>query len=56
MYYLMCLLIIFPLYKIFQKAGLDKRLSFLIFIPFIGILVSSGILAASEWKLDKKIK
>jgi len=45
-------LILFPVWKIFKRAGLNPVLSLTVLIPYVGFLISGIILAASSWKLD----
>ena len=45
-------LLLFPVWKIFDRAGLNPKLSLTLFIPFVGMLVAGLILALSEWKLN----
>lgn len=44
--------LLFPSWKIFQRAGLNPMLSLTLFIPTIGMLLAGLILALSEWKLS----
>ncbi len=43
--------LLFPSWKIFQRAGLNPMLSLTLFIPAIGMFIAGLILALSEWKL-----
>ncbi len=50
MYFLVVgVFIIYPLWRIFRRAGLDPVLSLLIFVPFFGVLMVSGLLAFRRW-------
>ncbi len=43
------LVLIFPLWKIYSKAGKSPVLSLFIFLPYLGLLIVSLILAFSHW-------
>jgi hypothetical protein len=43
------LLVIFPCWKIFQRAGLNPALSLFIFVPVLGWWIAGAILAYSKW-------
>jgi hypothetical protein len=43
------LLLIIPLWRIFQRAGLMPALALLVFVPFLGPFVVLAILAFSRW-------
>ncbi len=43
------LVIIFPLWKIYEKVGINPFLSLLVFVPFVGISIVLIILAFSKW-------
>ena len=47
-------ILIFPLWKIYDKAGFHPALSLIIFIPWYGLLVSSLVLAFISWPILKK--
>ena len=42
-------LVIFPCWKIFQRAGLNPALSLFIFVPGLGWWIAGAILAFSKW-------
>ena len=42
--------IFIPLWVIFRKAGFHPALSLLFFIPILGLLITTMILAFGEWK------
>ena len=44
--------LLFPSWKIFQRAGLNPALSLCLFIPVLGILITGIVLSASSWKLS----
>jgi len=46
------ILFLLPVWKIFKRAGLNPALSLTVLIPFLGLLLSGIILAASSWKLN----
>lgn len=48
-YILMLVLLLFPLWKIFGKAGFNPLFSLLLLIPFLGALASVLILAFARW-------
>jgi hypothetical protein len=43
------LIVIFPAWKIFQRAGLNPALSLFVFLPFLGWWIAGAILAFSKW-------
>jgi hypothetical protein len=46
-------LLVYPLWRIFLRTGLNPALSLFIFLPGIGLLVVALILAFSHWpKID----
>lgn len=45
------ILLLYPVWRIFKRAGFNPALSLTILIPFIGFIVSGLILALSSWKL-----
>jgi len=47
------LIFIVPLWKIFTKAGKNPAISLVIFIPVLGLLIASIVLAFSEWPNTK---
>ena len=48
----MALIIIFPFWKIFSKAGFHGALSLLMLIPFVGIIMIF-FLAFAKWPVNK---
>jgi hypothetical protein len=42
-------LLLVPAWRIHKRAGLQPSLSLLIFVPYIGVLVSGLVLALSKW-------
>ena len=47
---ILALIVMFPLWRIFKRAGFNPALSLLVFVPWIGILVVTAILAFGEWR------
>ena len=45
-------LLLFPAWRIFQRAGLNPTLSFTLFIPIVGMLFAGLVLALSTWNLQ----
>ncbi|MDB5692899.1 MAG: hypothetical protein JWO81_1962 [Alphaproteobacteria bacterium] len=45
----LAVILVVPLYRIMQKAGLNPLLSLIIIVPGLGYLVAIGILAFAEW-------
>ncbi len=44
-------LLLYPTWRIFSRAGLNPALSLTVLIPYVGILVGGIILAVSEWNI-----
>jgi len=49
------LLLIFPLWKIHGKAGKNPALSLFVFLPYLGLLIVSLILAFSRWPATESV-
>jgi len=47
----LALLFLFPVWRIFQRAGLNPAISLTVLIPYVGFLLSGIILAVSKWQL-----
>jgi len=45
-------ILLYPIWRIFKRTGLNPLLSLSVFIPYVGILVSGLILAFATWKLN----
>jgi len=45
------ILLLFPFWKIYSRAGLNPYYSLTLLIPGFGLLIASIILAASKWEL-----
>jgi uncharacterized membrane protein len=43
------LVVIIPLWRIFERAGLQPALALIVLIPYVGIVVVALILAFSRW-------
>jgi hypothetical protein len=46
---IVALIVMFPLWRIFKRAGFNPALSLLVFVPWAGFLIVSAILAFGEW-------
>lgn len=53
---IMAVILLFPVWKIFKRAGLNPALSLTVLIPYVGFLISGIILAASTWKLGDALQ
>ena len=49
-------LMLYPVYNIFKRAGLNTRFSVLTLIPFMGLLIVTAILAHSTWTTVPPLK
>ncbi len=47
--FLLALLVVYPLWRIHARAGLNRLLSLFVFVPFFGGLIVLAILAFSHW-------
>jgi len=45
-------LLLFPLWKIYTRAGLNPYLSLTLLIPGFGFVIACIILAASKWEIN----
>jgi hypothetical protein len=50
------LLLVFPLWRIFNRAGKNPALSLFILIPYIGFLIVPLILAFTRWPATEAIE
>ena len=51
------ILLLYPMWRIFGRAGLNPALSLVVLIPFLlGFFLCGLILAASQWKLNLGIE
>ena len=48
------ILLLYPVWRIFKRAGLNPALSLTVLIPAVGMFVSGLILARSTWKLNAR--
>lgn len=46
------IMFLYPVWRIFKRAGLNPAISLTILIPYIGILLSGIILVVSKWQFD----
>lgn len=48
------ILLFYPAWRIFKRAGLNPALSLTVLIPAVGMFVGGLILALSTWKLNAR--
>jgi hypothetical protein len=48
----LAVLLIFPFWKVYSRAGLNPYLSLTLLIPGFGLLIVSIILAVSKWEVN----
>ena len=48
----MAILLLYPVWRIFKRAGLNPAISLTVLLPYTGILLSGIILAVSKWQFD----
>jgi hypothetical protein len=48
----MASLLIYPIRRIFRRAGLNPNYGFLIFFPYAGLFIVTGILALTDWPVS----
>jgi hypothetical protein len=53
---ILAILLLYPAWRICQRAGLNPYLSLTILIPYIGLLVYGIILAVSDWRITPRLK
>lgn len=46
------IMFLYPVWRIFKRAGLNPAISLTVLIPYIGILLSGIILVVSKWQFD----
>jgi len=46
-------LLLFPVWRIYKRAGLNPYLSLLLFLPVVGGLICTLILIFSKWNLNR---
>lgn len=44
-------LVVWPLWRILRRTGLDGRWALLVFVPLVGLALVVGILGHSKWPL-----
>lgn len=42
-------IVIYPLWIIFKRAGLNPKLAALVFIPYVGFFAAAIVLGAMQW-------
>jgi hypothetical protein len=42
-------LVIIPLWRIYERAGLAAPLSLIVFVPYVGLFLAAAILAFADW-------
>lgn len=47
-------LLLYPMWRIFRRAGLNPMLSLLLYIPYMGLFVVSGLLAVTDWPVVER--
>lgn len=48
-YFIGTAVVLYPAWRIFQRAGLNPALSLLLFIPSLGYIVAVCVLGFSKW-------
>ena len=48
------LLVLYPVFIVFQRAGLNTSLAYLVMIPFVGWLIVTIILGSSDWNIRQR--
>lgn len=48
-YYIGTAIILYPAWRIFQRAGLNPALSLLLLIPLVGYIIALCVLGFSKW-------
>jgi hypothetical protein len=51
---MVAILLLYPIWRIFKRAGLNPALSLTVLIPGVGMLITGLILALSTWKLNAR--
>lgn len=52
-YYLPVLILIFPIWKILQRAGFSPYMSLLTLVPYLGLLIVALVLAFAQWPVQQ---
>jgi amino acid permease len=50
------ILLLYPMWRIYKRAGLNRFLSLTVLVPYAGLFISTIILAASTWNLSVATK
>ena len=49
---LLSLIVAYPVFVIFKRVGMHQGLTFLVFIPVVGLLIVGLILSYRDWQGD----
>lgn len=55
-YYIPVLIVIYPLWKIFQRTGFSPLMSLLVLVPYFGLLIVALVLAFAQWPASQSSK
>lgn len=47
---ILAVLLLYPLWIIFKRAGLDPRFALIVLIPYIGVLIVAILLGGMRWR------
>ena len=47
------LFFLYPVWRVFKRAGLHPAYSFFVILPVFGLLITGIILSASTWKVSQ---
>jgi hypothetical protein len=50
---IVAVLLLYPVWRTFDRAGLPPALALLVLVPAIGMLIALGILAFGEWPVHR---
>jgi uncharacterized membrane protein YhaH (DUF805 family) len=53
-YLLFSLLVVVPLWRICERAGLSGAISLIALFPFVGLLAVGAILSFSQWRITEQ--
>lgn len=53
-YFIYSVLVIYPLWKICERAGFNGAIALIALVPYVGLIVVGAILSFSEWKITNK--
>lgn len=48
-FFILAVIVMFPMWRIFRRAGFNPALSLLVLVPWVGFLIASAILAFADW-------